>query len=505
MKNKRCKLYKFPKINNGSRNHFSNKNLIDKSPETSGITLIALVVTIVILLILSGITIGTLMGDGGIIEKAKEAKKTTIVSVIKEKIDIDKLNKSLGKEDGMITEDELKEILDKYGKIIYDEDEELIEGIIEKDNGYEILLPDIMDGVINQNIYVKLYADGTLAFSHEKNAVLEGKEISKDYGNIKGQSFSMRGELKPGGNPGDAHDFTQITNAPWEQDRNSITNVIFLDEINPSSTAAWFAGCELVTDFRSIQNLNTKYVKNMYGMFASCTSLEDLDLTSLNTGKVETFARMFDSCWNLQNLDVSNFNTSSAINLYRMFYVCEKLTTIDISNFNTSNVIDMSDMFKGSIGLEVLDLSNFNTSNVTNMSGMFYNCPSLTNLDVSSFDTSNVTNMSGMFQSLKLIREIKGLEKFNTSKVTNMSSMFYNCTNITNLDLSNFNTSNVENMSTMFWNCDNLVNLKINNFNTSKVTNMWTMFESCENLTTLDLSSFDTSKVTNMETMFSRM
>ena len=75
MKNKRCKLYKFPKINNGSRNHFSNKNLIDKSPETSGITLIALVVTIVILLILSGIAIGTLMGDGGIIEKAKEAKK----------------------------------------------------------------------------------------------------------------------------------------------------------------------------------------------------------------------------------------------------------------------------------------------------------------------------------------------------------------------------------------------------------------------------------------------
>ena len=54
-----------------------------------GITLIALVVTIVILLILSGITIGTLMGDGGVIKKAQEAKKTTIVSVIKENIEID--------------------------------------------------------------------------------------------------------------------------------------------------------------------------------------------------------------------------------------------------------------------------------------------------------------------------------------------------------------------------------------------------------------------------------
>ena len=95
-----------------------------------GITLIALVVTIVILLILSGITIGTLMGDGGIIEKAKEAKKTTIVSVIKEKIDIDKLSKSLGKEDGMITEDELKSAETEIQKIT-DKNIEEIDKILE--------------------------------------------------------------------------------------------------------------------------------------------------------------------------------------------------------------------------------------------------------------------------------------------------------------------------------------------------------------------------------------
>lgn len=129
-----------------------------------GITLIALVVTIIVLLILAGITITTVLGDNGVIELAKQAKKETVVATVKEAIDIAKLSKSLEKEDGLITEDELKEILENYGEIIYDESGEIIEGIIENQEGYEVLLPDIMDGVINQNIYVKLYANGIISF-----------------------------------------------------------------------------------------------------------------------------------------------------------------------------------------------------------------------------------------------------------------------------------------------------------------------------------------------------
>ena len=39
-----------------------------------GITLVALVVTIVVLLILAGITIATLFGDNGVINKAQKAQ-----------------------------------------------------------------------------------------------------------------------------------------------------------------------------------------------------------------------------------------------------------------------------------------------------------------------------------------------------------------------------------------------------------------------------------------------
>lgn len=40
----------------------------------NGITLIALVVTIIILLILAGITIGMVAGENGLIQRAKDAK-----------------------------------------------------------------------------------------------------------------------------------------------------------------------------------------------------------------------------------------------------------------------------------------------------------------------------------------------------------------------------------------------------------------------------------------------
>lgn len=48
-----------------------------KLKSTKGITLIALVVTIVVLLILAGVSINLVIGNNGIITKAKDAKKQT--------------------------------------------------------------------------------------------------------------------------------------------------------------------------------------------------------------------------------------------------------------------------------------------------------------------------------------------------------------------------------------------------------------------------------------------
>ena len=55
----------------------SNKSLFKKQ---QGITLVALVITIIVLLILAGITIGTLSGDNGILNNTGKAKEDTEIS-----------------------------------------------------------------------------------------------------------------------------------------------------------------------------------------------------------------------------------------------------------------------------------------------------------------------------------------------------------------------------------------------------------------------------------------
>ena len=57
-----------------------------KTKEARGITIISLVITIVVLLILAGVSINLLLGDNGIITKAKEAKDSYSKSAVKEKV-----------------------------------------------------------------------------------------------------------------------------------------------------------------------------------------------------------------------------------------------------------------------------------------------------------------------------------------------------------------------------------------------------------------------------------
>ncbi|MFR5190657.1 MAG: prepilin-type N-terminal cleavage/methylation domain-containing protein, partial [Clostridia bacterium] len=45
-----------------------------------GVTLVALVITMIILIILAGISINTLVGDDGIITKAKQAKQNILLA-----------------------------------------------------------------------------------------------------------------------------------------------------------------------------------------------------------------------------------------------------------------------------------------------------------------------------------------------------------------------------------------------------------------------------------------
>ena len=101
------------------------QNLKERVNGKNGITLIALVITIIVLLILAGVTIATLTGDNGILTKAQNAKEKNAQKTVEEQINLavqtSKINEGL-----VIDKDILEQELTNNGiEIIKSENDEL--------------------------------------------------------------------------------------------------------------------------------------------------------------------------------------------------------------------------------------------------------------------------------------------------------------------------------------------------------------------------------------------
>ena len=86
-----------------------NDNIYLKNKNNKGITLIALIITIIVLLILAGITITALFGDNGLIERSQIAKLETRAGAVEDEVAVWKQNKTLAKYGGefVLTSNEL--------------------------------------------------------------------------------------------------------------------------------------------------------------------------------------------------------------------------------------------------------------------------------------------------------------------------------------------------------------------------------------------------------------
>ncbi len=109
---------------------------------SQGITLIALVITIIVLLILASVAINLTLSDNGIFTKAKEARDKTERATLIERIQTEILEKQLENEETNIGKSDLEEILSKYGEVIKDE-EGNITGL-KPEGKEEISIKDIM-------------------------------------------------------------------------------------------------------------------------------------------------------------------------------------------------------------------------------------------------------------------------------------------------------------------------------------------------------------------------
>ena len=111
---------------------------VKKNKKEEGITLIALITTIIVLLILAGISIGAITGSNGIIGQAQSAKEETEISQEKEIIDISTVE-AIGKNNrGNLEEEEFQNALNSHtnGNVEVSTSGEEFEVFFEETNRY---------------------------------------------------------------------------------------------------------------------------------------------------------------------------------------------------------------------------------------------------------------------------------------------------------------------------------------------------------------------------------
>ena len=145
---------------------------------SNGITLIALVITIIVLLILAGISISMLAGDNGILQRTTTAKQNTERAEIVENARLDILAKLSEKKGKNLTENELEEILispDYKTQGSLSSEENILERTLtSKDGKYTIPVSEIYNGSLS-NTTPSVVTD----YSNEvKTALAEGKYVT---------------------------------------------------------------------------------------------------------------------------------------------------------------------------------------------------------------------------------------------------------------------------------------------------------------------------------------
>ena len=397
-----------------------------------GITLIALVITIVVLLILAGVSLNAIFSENGIINRAKDAQNKMDQATQNDMTGLNELDKLISSLTDKTTEEVVPKIaMFDTGKKVRDKMHNLMpEGTISKDSKYNCNVSidaiEKYNGVpdLTKLTEANIVSLGESSFPIYMWAEKSGKtEIRNPVG--------MKGLTAEGDN--NSSKKVETGKIYWWSESDSVY-------LNPDS-AQMFAGLPYLTNIDGLKDMKTDYVVDMSDMFFSIgTQLSNIDaLSGWNTSKVENMSGMFYR-WtftnSLSNVNaLLNWDTSKVKNMSSMFAGNNELTDIEgLKKWNTSNVTDMHNMFGdgdsgGCAFTNLSAISNWNVKNVTNMTGIFFNCIKLE--DVSAILNWNITEIAqSMFLSCSNLKTIT-----IPSTITKISNAFAGCANLTKVKI----------------------------------------------------------------------
>ena len=386
---------------------------VQKLKSNKAITLIALVVTIVVLLILAGISLNLVLGNNGLIKKSKDAKEETTVADEKEKVEMAYVSAALKKLGDTVTAEELQEELDSSvgaGKTVV------------TSNGDGTL--NVLFNATGNNYNVDNGAVEKIEIDNTKMAIFDtGVNVAKKMYALAPNGYmqipfmvnnlSIDGIEQYKGTP----DLTKMTEAnivSWTEGYNAYEqNSSAYKSMIPEGTKL----CPIYMWFEE----SGEEIRSMDG---------GIGLTEITDSNRQKKVKTGTIYWWSESQNVY-LNPDSS----RMFYGLSYLTDIrGLSNLKTNYTNNMSYIF--CVGTQNQKLKNFNA--------------------ISSWNTENVTNLECAFAGYKNLESIEGLTNWNTSKVTNMHGMLGGDLDVFGSKikdispLKNWNVSNVVDMSYIF-------------------------------------------------------
>ena len=400
-----------------------------------GITLIALVVTIVVLLILAGVSLNAIFSENGIINRAKDAQNKMDQATQNDMTGLNELDKLISSLTDKTTEEAVPKIaMFDTGKKVRDKMYNLMpEGTISKVSNYSCNVSidaiEKYNGVpdLTKLTEANIVSLGESSFPIYMWAEKSGKtEIRNPVG--------MKGLTAEGDN--DSSKKVETGKIYWWSESDSV----YLN----SDSAQMFAGIPYLTNIDGLKDMKTDYVVDMSKIFSSIgTQLSNIDaLSGWNTSKVENMSDMFYR-WSF-----TNTNSLSNVNA--------------LLNWDTSKVKDMSSMFAGNNELtDIEGLKKWNTSNVTDMHNMFGDgdgegCAFINLSAISNWNVKNVTNMNNIFNSCRKLEDVSAILNWNITEIA--ASMFLSCSNLKTITIPSTITKI---SSDAFAGCANLTKVKI--------------------------------------------
>ena len=386
---------------------------LQKFNEKRGITLIALVVTIIVLLILAGVSISMLTGQNGVLNRAGEAKEEYSNSSEKEKIQLSYASAITKKLGNSITAEELQNELDEMlGK--------------NQDGTSKTEITDRGDGVfyvkfIETNHNYKIYNGEVALITGEDKSVVEPKNIADwEYNPNDDGTLTITGYK---GSDTEVVIPNYISGVKVKEIKNSASDSIWSDDICDTSESIHY-GCAGVDVQKTIKRITISYGIEEIGNYAffgtvgmnninipstvtnignvaflGCKSLDNINIPS-SVASIGWNA--FENCSNLTNVTIQSGLTSIGSSA---FSGCSSLTNITIpssvTSIGESAFKKCSSLTNVTIPSSVTNIGNFAFSNCSNLTditipssvtsigvGAFSGCSSLTNITIPSSVTS---------------------------------------------------------------------------------------------------------------------